>query len=224
MPFRVWGKALCLFLFLITALCLVRVLPVRTFLTPHEFDHFLGKTGTLAPLLFVLIYAGVTCFLVPATFPTLLGVAVFGTHTAFLLSWIGALLGASGAFLIGRTLGRDFAASLIGDRLRRYDEGMARNGFTTVLYLRLIQFPFTVLNYGMGLTRVHFKDYALGTGLGIIVGLYVLTHFGGALKQVWISGRWEGLMSFNVFFAAALFIVSFFIPRILKKIAKITRR
>ncbi|MEJ2521224.1 MAG: VTT domain-containing protein, partial [Desulfuromonadales bacterium] len=73
--------------------------------------------------------------------------------------WFGAMLGASAAFVIGRTLGREFAASLVGDRLRKYDEAIERNGFATVLYLRLIYFPFTPMNFGMGLTRVRFLDY-----------------------------------------------------------------
>ena len=53
------------------------------------------------------------------------------------------MLGASAAFWIGRTLGRDLAASLVGDRLKKYDEAIERNGFATVLYLRLVYFPFT---------------------------------------------------------------------------------
>jgi uncharacterized membrane protein YdjX (TVP38/TMEM64 family) len=73
------------------------------------------------------------------------------------------MLGASGAFFIGRELGRDFAASLVGDRLKKYDEGIERNGFATVLYLRLVYFPFTPMNFGMGLTRVRFWDYFFGT-------------------------------------------------------------
>jgi uncharacterized membrane protein YdjX (TVP38/TMEM64 family) len=69
------------------------------------------------------------------------------------------MLGASAAFWIGRTLGRHLAASLVGDRLKKYDEAIERHGFATVLYLRLVYFPFTPMNFGMGLTRVHFRDY-----------------------------------------------------------------
>ena len=79
------------------------------------------------------------------------------------------MAGASGTFVIGRTLGREFAASLIGNKLKRYDYVTERNGFATVLYLRLIYFPFTPMNFGMGLTKVHFWDYFFGTGLGVKV-------------------------------------------------------
>ena len=121
------------------------------------------------------------------------------------------------AFLIGRTLGREFAASLIGDKLKKYDDGIERNGFATVLYLRLVYFPFTPMNFGMGLTKVRFWDYIAGTGLCIIVGTFIFTFFIGTLKDVWASGNWRELISFKVFFSIAIFIASFFIPKLIKR-------
>jgi uncharacterized membrane protein YdjX (TVP38/TMEM64 family) len=132
--------------------------------------------------------------------------------------WVGAMAGSSAAFFIGRTLGREFASSLIGDRLRKYDDGIEKNGFATVLYLRLIYFPFTPMNFGMGLTKVRFRDYFFGTGLGIIVGTFIFTFFVGTIKEVWASGQWSELFSLKVFFSVILFIFSFFIPTIINKL------
>jgi uncharacterized membrane protein YdjX (TVP38/TMEM64 family) len=128
------------------------------------------------------------------------------------------MLGASAAFWIGRTLGREFAASLIGDRLKRYDDAIERNGFATVLYLRLVYFPFTMMNFGMGLTRVRFWDYFLGTALGIIIGTFIFTFFIGTLRDVLRGGDWGQLFSFKVFFSVTLFVFSLFIPKIIKKL------
>jgi uncharacterized membrane protein YdjX (TVP38/TMEM64 family) len=128
------------------------------------------------------------------------------------------MAGSSIAFWIGRTLGREFAASLIGNRLKKYDDAIERNGFATVLYLRLVYFPFTPMNFGMGLTKVNFGDYFFGTGLGIIVGTFIFTFFIGTLKAVWVSGNWADLVSFKVFFSIGLFVFSFFIPKIIKKV------
>ena len=87
-------------------------------------------------------------------------------------------------------MGREFAASLIGERLKKYDDAIERNGFATVLYLRLVYFPFTPLNFGMGVTKVRFLDYFAGTALGI-----------------------------KVFFSIEGFLIcSFFIPKIVRKI------
>jgi uncharacterized membrane protein YdjX (TVP38/TMEM64 family) len=130
------------------------------------------------------------------------------------------MVGSSAALWIGRTLGREFAASMIGDRLRKYDDAIERNGFATVLYLRLVYFPFTPMNFGMGLTKVRFWDYFAGTGLGIIVGTFIFTFFIGTLKEIWASGQWDQLLSFKVFFSVGLFAFSFFIPKIIKKLRK----
>jgi uncharacterized membrane protein YdjX (TVP38/TMEM64 family) len=77
-------------------------------------------------------------------------------------------------------------------------------------------FPFTPMNFGMGLTRVRFLDYPLGTALGILVGTFIFTFFVGTIKDVWASGQWEELLSWNVFLSLALFVFSFFIPKLLK--------
>jgi len=90
--------------------------------------------------------------------------------------------GSQRPLFIGRYFGRDFAASLIGDKLRKYDDGIERNGFATVLYLRLVYFPFTILNFGMGLTKVHFWEYFFATGLVIIAATFIFIFFIGAIK------------------------------------------
>jgi uncharacterized membrane protein YdjX (TVP38/TMEM64 family) len=205
-----------LVLFIAAAIYLVRFSPAQKYLTIEQLGLFIDAAGVWAPLVFVFIYAAGVCLFLPGTLLTALGAAIFGPYWGFLYVWLGAMFGASLAFLIGRYLGRDFAASIVGSRLKRYDDAIGRNGFATVLYLRLIYFPFTPMNFGMGLTKVRFWDYFAGTGLGIMVGTFIFTFFIGTIKEIWISGRWEGLLSWNVFLSVALFIFSFFIPKLLK--------
>jgi len=211
-------KAAIFLVFIIAAIVLVRFTPVKQFLTADALGRYLDRVGLWAPVMFILIYAAGICLFLPGTLLTGVGAAIFGAYWGFLVVWIGAMLGASIAFFIGRTLGREFAASLIGDRLRKYDDAIERNGFATVLYLRLVYFPFTPMNFGMGLTKVHFWDYFAGTGLGIIIGTFIFTFFVGSIKEVWASGNWAELISFKVFLSIGLFIFSLFIPRIIKKI------
>lgn len=210
-------KALVLAGFIVGAIALVRYTPVKNYLTPEMLGRLLETAGFWAPVFFILVYSAGVCLFVPGTLLTTLGAAIFGPYQGFAYVWVGAMLGSSAAFWIGRTLGRDFAASLIGDRLKKYDEAIERNGFATVLYLRLVYFPFTPMNFGMGLTRVRFRDYLFGTGLGIIVGTFIFTFFVGTVKEVWASGDWGNLLSFKVVFSVALFVFSFFIPKIIKK-------
>jgi len=147
-------KALLFAIFIALAIYVVRFTPVKGFLTREALGDFLETAGFWAPLIFMLVYAGGICLFLPGTLLTALGAAIFGPYWGFLYVWIGAMIGASAAFWIGRTLGREFAASLIGDRLKKYDDTIDRNGFATVLYLRLVYFPFTAMNFGMGLTKV----------------------------------------------------------------------
>ncbi|MBT8356500.1 MAG: TVP38/TMEM64 family protein [Deltaproteobacteria bacterium] len=211
-------KAGIFLVFIILAIYLIRFTPIKNYLTAQALGDFLETAGYWAPILFMAIYAVGVCVFLPGTLLTGLGAAIFGAYWGFVYVWIGAMLGASAAFFIGRTLGREFAASLIGDRLKKYDDAIERNGFATVLYLRLVYFPFTPMNFGMGLTKVHFRDYFFGTGLGIIVGTFIFTFFIGTLKEVWASGNWGELISFKVFFSIGLFVFSFFIPKIIKAV------
>jgi uncharacterized membrane protein YdjX (TVP38/TMEM64 family) len=215
---KVLMKAIFLLVFIVAAIFLVRFTPIKNYLTAEALGRFLDGAGFWAPLIFILIYAVGVCLFLPGTLLTGLGAAIFGAYGGFVYVWFGAMAGASAAFFIGRTLGREFASSLIGDKLKKYDDGIERNGFATVLYLRLVYFPFTPMNFGMGLTKVQFRDYFFGTGLGIIVGTFIFTFFIGTIKEVWVSGNWAELISFKVFFSIALFIFSFFIPKIIKKI------
>ena len=211
-------KALILAAFIIGAILLVHLTPLKGYLTADALGRFLDFAGFWAPVIFILIYAAGICLFIPGTLLTGVGAALFGPYGGFVVVWIGAMIGASAAFFIGRTLGREFAASLVGDKLKKYDDAIERNGFATVLYLRLVYFPFTPMNFGMGLTKVHFWDYFTGTGLGIIVGTFIFTFFVGTLKEVWVSGNWAELISFKVFFSIGLFVFSLFIPKIIKKI------
>jgi uncharacterized membrane protein YdjX (TVP38/TMEM64 family) len=211
-------KAFVLGVFILTSIGIVRFTPVRDYLTVEAFGQFLDAAGFWAPVVFILLYAAGVSLFVPSILLTGLGAALFGPYRGFIYVWIGAMMGASLAFYIARTLGRDFAASLVGERLSKYDDAIERNGFATVLYLRLVYFPFTPMNFGMGLTKVRFGDYFFGTGLGILVGTFIFTFFIGTLTEVWVSGDWSQLKSFRIFLGLGLFVLSFFIPKVLKKV------
>jgi uncharacterized membrane protein YdjX (TVP38/TMEM64 family) len=211
-------KAVILLMFIVAAVVMVRFTGVREFLSAARLGALLAAAGIWAPLAFILIYAVGVCLFIPGTLLTALGAAIYGPYWGFIYVWVAAMLGAAGAFLIGRYLGREFAASLIGDRLKKYDEAIERNGFATVLYLRLVYFPFTAMNFGMGLTKVGYRDYLWGTGLGILSGTFIFTFFVGTIKEVWASGQWANLLTWKVFFSLGLFVFSLFIPKIINKL------
>ncbi len=211
-------KAAFFVAFIAAAILLFRYTPLSSYLHPQTLQEIVGRGGKLAPLLFIILYGVGICLFLPATLFMGIGAVLFGPFWGYLYNISGAMLGASAAFIIGRYLGRDFAASLIGDRLKRYDKKIAENGFAVTLYLRLLFFPFTPLNFGMGLTRTSFNHYFWGTFFGILAGGFVMTFFVANLAEVWSDGQLEKLWGWKSLLSLVLFIGSFFIPKAVKKI------
>lgn len=211
-------KFLGLIFFASGAICLYRFTALQEFLTPQTLELILNASGFWAPAVFIVLEALAIALFVPASILIVLSAGLFGAYWGFLYGWLGAWAGAACAFFVGRTLGRDFVKSTIGDRLKKYDDAIEKNGFTAVLYIRLLNAPFTPMNYGLSLTKVHFKDFFLGTGLGVMVSVFAITFLSGMIRDVWISGRWNDLISLKVLFGLVLYAFSFFIPLILKKI------
>ena len=209
-------KALLFVIFIIAAILVFQFTPLKEYLHPQSLKDLFAASGNLAPLFFILAYAIGVCLFLPATLFTGIGAMLFGAFYGFLYNITGAMLGASGAFFIGRYLGRDFAASLIGDRLAKYDKKIAANGFAVTLYLRLLFFPYTPMNFGMALTRISFAQYFWGTFFGILAGGFVMTFFFATITEVWSSGQWEKLWGWKSFLSLTLFIGSFFIPKVVK--------
>ncbi|MFH1122418.1 MAG: TVP38/TMEM64 family protein, partial [Pseudomonadota bacterium] len=106
-------KVVVLIAFIIAAIYVVRFTPVKGYLTAAALGRFLDRAGLWAPVVYMVIYTVGVCLVLPGTLLTGLGAAIFGPYRGFLYVWVGAMVGASAAFFIGRTLGREFAASLI---------------------------------------------------------------------------------------------------------------
>jgi uncharacterized membrane protein YdjX (TVP38/TMEM64 family) len=147
---------------------------VGFFLAPSDLEAiraWAADIGWVGAALFLLGYAALTLTPVPKN---LLGIAagvVWGFGVALVLVYVGALIGAAASFVIGRLLGREAVERLTGARVARLDDLLARRGFLAVLGVRLVPvIPFTLINYGAGLTAVRRRDYALGTAIGILPG------------------------------------------------------
>lgn len=141
----------------------------------------MAQMGPWAPVLFIVLYVFACVALVPAAMLTLAGGAVFGLFWGVVYVVIGASLGATAAFLIGRFLARDWVTARLGDNpmLAAVQEATERDGWKIVFLTRLAPiFPFFLLNYAYGLTRVPLKHYLPATCLGIIPGTILFTYIG----------------------------------------------
>jgi uncharacterized membrane protein YdjX (TVP38/TMEM64 family) len=119
--------------------------------------------GYWAPLIYILLYSLAPALFMPGLPLTILGGMLFGPVWGVVYTIVGATSGACVAFLIARYLGRDWVSrKMTGARWRKLDVDVARHGWKIVALTRLIPlFPFNLLNYAFGVTRVRFFDYAL---------------------------------------------------------------
>lgn len=162
---------------------------------------------------FILTYAVIASLGLPATVMTLAGGAIFGFGLGSLLNWIGASIGAVGAYLLARSLGKDAVRGLLRGNASVLDRVTARHGFASVLRLRLLPIvPFNAFSFACGLAGVQLRGYALGTALGIIPGTMVYTYFADALLTG--AGEARGAAFTRVAIAGALLVALSFLPKL----------
>ena len=140
----------------------------------------------LFPAVFVLVYIVQTAFSLPgAAILSLAAGAIFGVLQGTLFVVSGATIGAVLAFLVSRTLLRDWVVKKFGGRLEGIDRGLRENGFSYLLFLRLVPaFPFFLVNLACGVTGLPLRIYALGTLFGILPGSLVFVNAGASLAAI----------------------------------------
>lgn len=175
-----------------------------------------ARTVPWAAPAFILTYAIVATLGLPGTPLTLAGGAIFGAVYGTAFNWLGATLGATGAFFLARTLGGDTLRAFLGTRASALDALADSRAFLPLLRLRLIPVvPFNALNFGAGLAGVRPATYAASTALGIIPGTAIYTYFADALLAGVDGARAQALQ--QVLIAAALLIALSFVPTLAKR-------
>jgi uncharacterized membrane protein YdjX (TVP38/TMEM64 family) len=179
-------------------------------------EAWVGERGLVAPLVFMALYAVAAVFFLPGSAMTLAGGALFGPLWGTFYSLTGATVGALLAFLIARYLASDWVAQKTGGRLKQLISGVESEGWRFVAFVRLVPlFPFNLLNYALGLTRIRFAHYALATYVCMLPGAFAYTYLGFAGREAVAGG--EGLIQKGII-ALALLAVAAFLPRLVKKL------
>jgi uncharacterized membrane protein YdjX (TVP38/TMEM64 family) len=135
---------------------------------------------------FILIYIVQTALSLPgAAILTLAGGAIFGVAMGTLWVNIGASTGALMAFLLARTLLRDWVINRFGNKIKAFDKGLTKNGLSYLLFLRLVPlFPFFLVNLACGVTGLSIRTYLVGTVIGILPGSFVYANAGASLASI----------------------------------------
>lgn len=146
----------------------------------------------------------------------LAGGALFGPLWGSIWNLIGATLGATLAFLAARYVASDWVARRTGGRLKQLIEGVEAEGWRFVAFVRLVPlFPFNLLNYTLGLTRIRLGPYVLTSLLAMAPGTVAYTWLGHAGRQAATGGEaWIR----NLLFALALLALVAFLPRLLRRL------
>ena len=181
-----------------------------------KLQAWIDDAGVFAPMLFMLIYAVATVLFLPGSVITLAGGVLFGPLWGTLYNLTGATLGAALAFLVARYLASGWVAKKSGDKVKQLMQGVEQEGWRFVAFVRLVPlFPFNLLNYALGLTRIPFMQYLWATWLFMLPGAFAYTWLGYAGREA-ASGS-ENMIQ-TVMIALALLATVAFMPRLIKKI------
>ncbi len=195
----------------------------REQLDPAALQNWIQNAGAAAPLIFMLIYIIGTIFFLPGSVLTLLGGALFGPVVGTLINLSAATIGAIISFLISRFLGANWVAKKMASgndgRLKQIINGVENEGWRFVAFTRLVPlFPFNLLNYALGLTKISFNQYSIATFICMFPGALAYTYLGYIGKEAATGG--EDLIQ-KILLALALLASVAFIPRLINKYRKV---
>ena len=187
---------------IVTFAVLVVSIGASLFLLPTQeylswFLAWVQRIGPWGAVLLGAAYIPAALLFVPGSLLTLGAGFALGVGLGTVAVSIGSTLGASAAFLAGRTLARGFIEAKISHnpRFRAIDQAVKHEGFKIVLLTRLSPvFPFNLLNYAFGLTPVSLRDYFLASWLGMLPGTVMYVYLGSAAKNLadLAAGKVEG--------------------------------
>jgi len=179
---------------------------------------WLAGAGVMAPLLFIGIYAISTVLLIPGSVLTIAGGVLFGPIWGTFYNLTGATIGATMAFLIARYLTSNLVSRKTGGWLRQLVEGVEAEGWRFVAFVRLVPlFPYNLLNYALGLTRIRLFHYMVTSYICMLPGAIAYTYLGYAGRNAVAGG--EGMIKKALLGLGLLALVAF-LPRLIKRLRK----
>lgn len=152
-----------------------------------NIQTLVNSFGIWAPIIFIVIYVFATVAFLPGLVVTLAGGLLFGAVWGTVYNLIGALTGATIAFLIARYLASDWIAKKTGGRLKQLIDGVNQEGWRFVAVVRLVPlFPFNILNYALGLTRIGICQYMIASAIFMLPATIAYTYI-GSLGEAFIN-------------------------------------
>ena len=181
-------------------------------------ENWVKDAGSAGPLVFMLIYAIGTVFFLPGSVLTLAGGALFGPVLGTFYNLTAATIGAMISFIAARYLAHDWVEKKTGGRMKQLKQGVEGEGWKFVAFVRLVPlFPFNLLNYALGLTKIKFSHYSISTYIFMLPGAIAYTYLGYASREAIAGG--DGLIQ-KIMLALALLAIVGFLPSFIARIRR----
>lgn len=166
-------------------------LNLETLKTHHsDLTSWVDDQGAKAALVYVALYIGLVLLLIPGPlFATLIGGFLFGSLGGTLLTVLGATFGATLVFLIATTASSKIIEKWVGNRAQPFLSGFQKNELRYMFLVRLLPiFPFSLITISAAILGVRLTNFMLGTSLGMLPAVYIVSLAGASLSEVIDSG------------------------------------
>lgn len=199
--------------FIVLALIVVKLSGLDRYLDQDRLRASIEGYGAWGPMVYILFYSLAPSLMLPGLPITIVGGVLFGPLFGTIYTSIGATIGASIAFLVARHMGRGWVEEMLKGKWKELDSEVERQGWKIVAFTRLIPlFPFNMLNYAFGLTRIRFSHYFLASFVFMLPGIFAYVVFSSSLL-----GLLKGKVSMEFLIGLILVVIVSLIPIIYKR-------
>ena len=217
-------KKIILVLVFISIIALIKIYDLDAYFTfdnlkaqKDVLNAYVNENYVLTLILFALLYLVAVAFMLPiATVLTLAGGVLFGAVAGALIVNVGATLGAVCAFMFSRYIVGKKIQGTYESQLEKFNTELESNKYQYLFSLRFLPiFPFFLVNFLCGVTKLDLKAFVITTSLGIIPGSFVYTYAGSQLANIDSLGD---IFTKEMLFAFILLGTLSLLPVIVKKI------
>lgn len=185
---------------------------------PAVVEGAIVSLGPWAPIAHIALFTIATVLFVPGAILGLAGGALFGPLWGTIFNLIGAALGATASFLVARYVASGWVRRKAGPRLQRLIAGVEEEGWRFVAFTRLVPlFPFNLLNYALGLTRIPLLQYVLASLVCMLPGTLAFTWLAHAGREA-LAGH-DTAIQYGLI-ALALLATIAFLPRLVRRMRR----
>ncbi len=172
--------------FIIASVAFIRGTGLDEYLDQERLRAWISSYGVWGPIAYILLYSVAPSLMLPGLPITVAGGILFGPVGGTVYTSIGATIGGSAAFLIARYMGRGWVEDMLKEgKWKELDLEVERRGWKIVAFTRLIPlFPFNLLNYAFGLTRIRFSHYAAASFVFMLPGITAYVVFSSSLLDL----------------------------------------